>query len=136
VALFKIAHLYAYEAYREGMNKALRIAVSASLIWNIYLVIGVVNNSEYALTRAAGGQFDSFPTGIRIAYVVTLMILLYQALVLLGNHHAPRWIMTAMLVMGVLSVLVNAISRSVNERWNAIPAGIIAFGVYRRYKND
>ena len=117
------------------MNKALRILTMISLFWNIYLVVGVINNADYALTRAAGGQYESFPNGIRVAYVVTLMILLYQSLILLGNHQAPRWVLTAMLVMGFLSVVVNAISRSSNERWNAIPAAIIAFAIYKRRKN-
>ena len=125
-----------HRPYRGGMNKALRLAVSISLLWNIYLVLGVVNNQSYALTRAAGGHYESFPTGIRIAYVITLMILLYQSLVILGNHHAPQWVLNAMLVMGVLSVIVNAISRSANERWNAIPAAVIAYAVYLRAKRN
>lgn len=116
------------------MNKALRLFTTISLLWNIYLVLGVINNQSYALTRAAGGQFETFPNGIRAAYVITLMILLYQSLILLGNYQAPRWILTAMLVMGILSIVVNAISRSANERWNSIPAAVIAYAVYRRRK--
>ena len=117
------------------MGKALKFATTVSLLWNIYLVVGVINNSSYALTRAAGGQFDSFPNEVRAAYVVTLMILLYQSLVLLGNHQTPRWVLTAMLIMGILSIAVNAISRSANERWNAIPAAIIAYAVYVRRRS-
>lgn len=117
------------------MNRSLRTATSLSLLWNIYLVVGVINNSEYARTRAAGGQFQSFPTGIRIAYVITLMILLYQTLVILGGQSAPRWILTTMLVMGIFSVVVNAISRSANERWNAIPAAVIAYAVFLRRRS-
>ena len=116
------------------MNKTLRLFVSASLLWNIYLVIGVISNQSYAFRRAAGGQFTSFPTGIRVAYVITLVILLYQTLLLLGNQSTPHWVLTAMFVVGLLSVLVNAISRSPLERWNAIPAAIIAYAVYRRRK--
>jgi uncharacterized membrane protein len=118
------------------MGKALKLATTISLLWNIYLVIGVINNSSYALTRAAGGQYETFPNGVRAAYVVTLMILLYQSLVVLGNHQTPRWVLTAMLVMGVLSVVVNVISRSGNERWNAIPAAIIAYSVFLKRKTS
>jgi hypothetical protein len=117
------------------MGKALKLATTISLLWNIYLVIGVINNSSYALTRAAGGQFAYFPNGIRAAYVVTLMILLYQSLVLLGNHQTPRWVLTAMLIMGISSVAVNAISRSANERWNAIPAAVIAYAAFLRRRS-
>lgn len=117
------------------MTKALKFATGISLLWNIYLVVGVITNSSYALTRAAGGQYETFPMGIRVAYVVTLLILFYQSLLLLGNLQSPRWILSAMLVMGAISVLVNAISRSADERWNAIPAAIIAAAVYLKRKS-
>jgi hypothetical protein len=125
---------HAYSEYFVGMSKSLRLVTSVSLLWNIYLVVGVINNSPYALTRAAGGQFETFPIGIRLAYVVTLMILLFQSLVLLRNNYVPRWVLNAFLVLGVLSVIVNAISRSSAERWNAIPAAVIAYAVFIRRK--
>lgn len=116
------------------MNRFLRAATTTSLLWNIYLVVGVINNQSYALTRAAGGQFESFPNGIRAAYVVTLMILIYQALILLGNSQSPRWVLKAMFILGITSVVVNLISRSPDERWNAIPAAVIAYAVLRKIK--
>ena len=108
--------------------------IAISLAWNIYLVVGVILNQSYALTRAAGGQYETFPIGIRIAYLVTLAILIYQVALFFTNVNRPSWIYKALFFLGFASVLVNAISRSSNERWNAIPAAVIAYGFYREWK--
>ena len=102
-------------------------------MWNIYLVVGVILNQSYALTRAAGGQYSTFPTGIRIAYLLTLAILTYQGLIFFTQVKRPTWIYTVFFFLGIASFLVNAISRSSDERWNAIPAAIIAFAFYREW---
>ena len=116
------------------MKSILKPLLGISLIWNFYLVIGVILNQSYALTRAAGGQYESFPTGIRIAYLVTLTILIYQALLFFTKVNRPTWIYKVFFLLGILSFLVNAISRSINERWNAIPAAVIAYGFYQEWK--
>lgn len=116
------------------MKSLLKPLLAISLSWNIYLVAGVIFNQSYALTRAAGGQYETFPTGIRVAYVITLAILTYQVLLFFTNVKRPTWIYKVFFFLGVVSLLVNAISRSSNERWNAIPAAIIAFGLYREWK--
>ena len=116
------------------MKSLIKPLLGVSLIWNIYLVVGVILNQSYALTRAAGGQYESFPTGIRVAYLVTLAILFYQALLFFTKVNRPEWIYKAFFFLGIASVLVNAISRSNNERWNAIPAAVIAYGFYREWK--
>jgi hypothetical protein len=118
------------------MKSLLKPLLGISLIWNFYLVIGVILNQSYALTRAAGGQYESFPTGIRIAYLVTLTILIYQALLFYTKVNRPTWIYKVFFLIGILSFLVNAISRSSNERWNAIPAAVIAYGFYREWKKQ
>ena len=118
------------------MKSLLKPLLGISLIWNFYLVIGVILNQSYALTRAAGGQYESFPTGIRIAYLVTLTILIYQALLFYTKVNRPTWIYRVFFLIGILSFLVNAISRSSNERWNAIPAAVIAYGFYREWKKQ
>ena len=110
--------------------------VATSLLWNVYLVLGVILNQSYALTRAAGGQFETFPVGIRVAYILTLAILTYQALLLFTAVKRPAWIYKALFYLGIASTFVNAISRSSNERWNAIPAALIALGFYREWRNS
>ena len=113
------------------MKKAL---ITVALAWNLTLVLGVVFNQQYALTRAAGGQFESFPSGIRAAYILTAGLLLWQYLTFLRiwGHRSinPAWLPRLFLIISLVSTLVNAISRSSAERWNAIPALIIAYGFW------
>jgi hypothetical protein len=48
----------------------------------------------------------------------------------------PKWVVKAFVILGVLGILANAASRSVDERWNVIPAIIITFAFYRILKSD
>jgi hypothetical protein len=114
------------------MKSLLRPLLALSLAWNIYLVAGVIFNQSYALTRAAGGQYETFPTGIRAAYLLTLAILVYQVLLFFTHIKRPMWIYKAFFLLGIASTLMNAMSRSGNERWNAIPAAVIAYGFFDR----
>jgi hypothetical protein len=100
-----------------------------SLAWNVVLVLGVIANQSFAHTRAAGGQFESFPTGIRIAYILNLTFVVYQGLILLTAMKRPRFVLLALTVLEAFSIFVNALSRSSAERWNAIPAAVIAYAL-------
>ena len=65
------------------MKRLFKISVIASFLWNLYLVIGVMLGADYALERAAGGQFDSFPTYIRFLYLLNTAIILWQLIIYL-----------------------------------------------------
>jgi hypothetical protein len=116
-------------------NKFFQLSVYISFAWNLYLVFGVVLGATYALDRAAGGQFEVFPTSIRIIYIVNLAVIFYQ--VFIFNRYVfdktikPKWIVKAFVILGVLGILANVASRSANERWNVIPAGIITYAFYK-----
>lgn len=116
------------------MNKVIKPLLALSFAWNIALVGGVVFNQSYALTRAAGGQFETFPIGIRFAYIFTLALITYQILLFFSEIKRPSWIYKVFFFLGLLSILVNAISRSANERWNVIPATVIAIAFYKKWK--
>ena len=118
------------------MKNLIKPFLALSLAWNAYLVAGVILNQSYALTRAAGGQYDTFPTGIRVAYLLTFAIIIYQALLFFTEVKRPVWIYKVFFFLGIASFFVNAISRSANERWNAIPAALIAYGFYREWKRS
>ena len=47
-------------------NPLVFVIVLLSFAWNVFLLIGVVLNLGFVHTRAAGGQFTDFPTGIRV----------------------------------------------------------------------
>ena len=65
------------------MKRLFSTAVLLSFIWNLILLIGVVLNMDYALPRAAGGQFESFPTSIRLLYVSQTFVVVYQIFIYL-----------------------------------------------------
>jgi uncharacterized membrane protein len=118
------------------MNRIFKTTLLLAFGWNIFLVIGVIANQSYALTRAAGGQFDNFPTVLRIAYLINLAIVIYQMELIFRKVPRREMIIKIFFALGLMSVLVNAISRSPQERWNAIPAALIAFAFYREMKKS
>ncbi len=116
------------------MNRSLKIAVALSLAWNVFLVMGVIANQSYAFSRAAGGQFNSFPIGIRFAYILNLAVVIYQGVILFTASKRSQLVVKGIFVLSIVSVIVNALSRSTAERWNAIPAALIAYAFYREVK--
>jgi hypothetical protein len=108
--------------------------VLLSFAWNILLLVGVILNLGFSHTRAAGGQFTEFPTGIRVAYVLQLALVAYQVwifkLIFYSDSVKPNWIYKLFFTLGILGILANAASRSANERWNVIPAAIITWSFW------
>ncbi|MGA1706730.1 MAG: hypothetical protein ACO39X_06785, partial [Candidatus Nanopelagicaceae bacterium] len=89
-----------------------------------------------ARTRAAGGQFEEFPIVLRILYFLMgiVMILLLRFYLRREGRQIShreskqsRWIS----IIFFVSTAMQLISRSADERWNAIPAVIIAYGFLR-----
>lgn len=121
-------------------SKTFVTAVFAAFAWNLYLVGGVILGASYALDRAAGGQFEVFPSYIRIIYILNFALITYQVVIFTrlsyGLAIKRKWIVKAFVILGALGILANAASRSVNERWNVIPALIITFAFYRILKFD
>ena len=110
------------------------IAVLTAFAWNVILLIGVILNTGFAQTRAAGGQFTDFPVGIRVIYLLELAFVAYQVWIFKIIFHSypvkPKWLPRLFFYIGILAVVVNAISRSANERWNVIPAAIITWAFW------
>lgn len=111
-----------------------------SLLYNFFLLISVTLNLDWAHSRAAGGQFDSFPIYLRVVYffmsVLTMTLLFWlwdnrSGLVSQRSRKVGR-------LLGFLfsvSTLLQLISQSPNERWNAIPALVLAITFFRLVKN-
>ena len=59
-------------------NSFVFAVVLSSFAWNTFLLIGVVLNLDFVLTRAAGGQFTDFPSGIRVAYLLKHALVIFQ----------------------------------------------------------
>jgi hypothetical protein len=102
-----------------------------SLVYNVILLFSVVLNLDWVRTRAAGGQFKTFPIGIRLVDFLmgVFMIFLFG---LLWNHRNKPIVEKSPMVTRIsgytfyVSTFFQFISRSSNERWNAIPAFILA----------
>ena len=120
------------------MKRLINLSVFASFAWSLYLVIGVVLDADYALTRAAGGQFDSFPMYLRFLYLINLAVIVWQVAVFLrlvqNKVVKPNWTLRVFVIVGALGTLANGLSRSANERWNVIPLLIttLTFWNYQR----
>jgi hypothetical protein len=122
------------------MKRLFGTAVLLSFAWNLILVLGVVLNMDYALPRAAGGQFESFPFSIRALYLSQTFVLLYQIYVYLQilqkKPVKPVWVPRAFAYLGLVSVFMNAISRSTQEQINVIPAAIISVAFFTAAMRD
>lgn len=112
--------------------KSLVLAAEISLLYNILILISVALNLDWVRTRAAGGQFETFPGTVRWLYLLMTLTMLYLMPLLWSNRarslpekdaKLARWISYAFFV----STFFQLISKSSDERWNAIPAIIIAF---------
>ena len=102
-----------------------------SLAYNVAILLSVTLNLEWVRTRAAGGQYTTFPIGIRFVdflmavFMVFLIVMLWKHRELPMDEKGP----TVTRVIGYtffVSMFFQIASRSMDERWNAIPAGILA----------
>jgi len=111
-------------------------AAELSLLYNIVLLLSVAMNFEWATTRAAGGQFDSFPISIRIlyffmaAFMGALIFWVWDKREGINTLRSQRF-SNALAILFSLSTFMQLISRSSDERWNAIPAIILAITFYK-----
>ena len=112
----------------------LRLCTFLSFAWNVSICLLVCLNSSLVLKRAAGGEFDTFPSRIRIIYVFNVLIIIYQVqtyIKLLQRKQVSWvWLPKALIFVNAICVVFNACSRSSLERWNAIPAAIITSSFY------
>jgi hypothetical protein len=115
-------------------NSIVLVSVLTSFTWNIFLLTAVVLNLDFAHTRASGGQFTSFPLVIRIIYFLQLALVIYQVWIFkIIFHSAPlklKWTPELFFILGIIGIVLNAASRSANERWNVIPAVIITWSFW------
>lgn len=112
-----------------------------ALFFNALVLLSVTMDLEWVRSRAAGGQFEEFPIGIRATYLLMAIGMLYLMRFLRTLYRAERDLSkrerSAAKWLGILflvSTVTQLISRSPDERWNAIPAVIIATAFLRVYR--
>ena len=117
------------------MAKWLRAVTYLSLSWGIFLNIAVVANLDFVRPLAAGGQFDTFPTAIRLIYSLQTVWLLYQTYVFYRLTKElpikPRWIVTVFIYLGLIGTLLNLVSQSNLERLNALPLAVVTYSFWK-----
>ena len=114
--------------------KLLRILIPLSLIsllYNFAILVSVTLNLDWVRTRAAGGQFKDFPIGIRALDLIIALFMLFLMALLWNHKDKPMDSKGPMITRLIgytffISAFLQTISRSTNERWNAIPALILA----------
>lgn len=116
---------------RDQLPQSLVIAGELSLIFNVVILSSVFLNVDWVRNRAAGGVFEQFPWSIRIIYLVMagFMIILMKILFdIYRGKAAERTLKSAKWIgyLFVLSTFLQLISRSPEERWNALPAALVA----------
>ena len=102
-----------------------------ALIYNVIILLGVVSNQSWAYSRAVGGQYTDFPVMIRIIYffmTIGTAVLIFYLRNLVNVSVSPQDLKFARYLgwLFVVSTILQLISRSSAEQWNAIPASIIA----------
>ncbi len=105
--------------------------------WNVCIVFAVALNAEWVRTRAAGGQFDSFPLPIRVIYGIEALLMIGQIYFgkLLrdrnGAWSVSSWRLAQILIaLYGVSTILNALSRSSAERLNALFAIFCLWAFY------
>ncbi len=102
-----------------------------SLIYNVAILFSVTLNLDWVRTRAAGGQYETFPIGIRFVDFLMGIFMLFL-IAMLWNHREKPMDEKGPMVTRIIgytffiSMFFQIASRSMDERWNAIPAGILA----------
>lgn len=112
---------------RKLVKKFLNLAFYIASAWSLFIVSLVVLNVEWALPRAAGGQFEAFPLWLRLLYIVNVALLSLQIFAYVKQRLR---MMQFFFWLSLASAAVNLISRSPLERWNALPAAISAFSIF------
>ncbi len=105
-----------------------------SLAWMFYLTASVALNFLSVAPRVAGGGLHSFSGALRFTYGVQTLIVLFQLFFVVQLFkRSGAWSNTSyllariFLILSGLSAVINLMSRNPIERWNAIPAFVIAY---------
>ena len=116
-------------------------AAFASLLYNFAVLLSVTLNLDWVRTRAAGGQYETFPLTLRIIYFVMAAFMITLA-VWLWDHKdqdldlgSKRLAKILAFTFGV-STFFQLISKSPDEQWNAIPAIILAITFLMLSRNN
>lgn len=106
-------------------------AAQISLLYNFVILLSVSLNLDWVRTRAAGGQYETFPISLRIIYFLMASFMGTLAFWLWDHRNQTLDIPSKRLAKifsftFLISTIFQLVSKSPDERWNAIPAIILA----------
>lgn len=125
------AYIVKWHGEESTLITVLLLLARLSLLYNSLILASVTLDLDWVRTRAAGGNFDHFPLTIRALYAVQTCFTLF--LIWYVTRASQRWAKILTFVFA-FSTLLQLISRSPDERWNAIPAALIAVAFARQSK--
>lgn len=111
----------------QVMKQVFKIGFYLASIWSLFIVSLVVIGNEWALPRAAGGQFESFPIWLRFLYLINVALISFQVYVF---ARSKLKFLSFFLYLNLASAIVNLLSRSTLERWNALAAAAMALAIW------
>ncbi len=118
----------------------LDFAVGLAFGWGISLDLSVALGLSFALPMAAGGQFETFPTSIRVTYLLQSLFIFLQAF--LYNQSAnglsvkPKWVFLVLTILSALGFVMNLFSFSVIEKINVVPLAVMTYGFWLQHKKQ
>jgi len=108
------------------------VLIVAASAWNLVLVGSAALDLPWVVSRVASGQYESLPIGLRIFYLVFSIVMVAQVLLarrLLDRGGAWSGLSATasilLVIVYAISTVLNAISPTNDERWNAIPALVL-----------
>lgn len=120
--------------------KVLIFLAELSLFYNTLILFLVSLNSQWVTTRAAGGQFETFPVVIRVLYLLMAFLMISLMLWLWKNRtgiltERNLRLCSFLKFSFAISTFMQLISRSADERLNAIPAAILTLTFWQLSKS-
>lgn len=105
------------------------VLIVVASVWLFVLASSAALNLSWVMTRVASGQYESLPTGLRVAYlafaaVAFAQVILARRLLDRGGawSHPSAVASMVLVIVYAISTVLNAVSSTNDERWNAVPA--------------
>lgn len=117
------------------VKKVAFVVTAISLAVDLIIVASVVLNLAWVRTYAAGGQYTTFPTNVRVMYIFQVGFVLVVGWFLWKIRNGAQNVSDSKFALAVLCIYAistasQIISKSPHERLNAIPAALIMWGFF------
>lgn len=129
--------MFSLSERQRWVRNASLVGLFAACAWNFILVVSAALGFVWVLPRVAGGQLEEMPLSLRIVYGVFSVVSI--AVAWLGwrmwrdggavGARIKRYSL-GVIVLYSVSTVVNALSQSELERWNAVAAFVVVVATW------